>query len=65
MALVTPHLILRMAPGRKQQEEGVGSIRDEFRKRLALAETGDLEQLLTIEDQEKQKQIERRSQGSG
>ena len=55
MALITPHLILRVAPGRKQQEEGVGSIRDEIRKRLALAEKGDLEQLLkgAIEDQEK------------
>ena len=61
------HLILRVAPGRKQQEEGVGSIRDEIRKRLALAEKGDLEQLLkgAIEDQEKQKQIERRSEGPG
>ena len=38
MALITPHLILRVAPGRKQQEEGVGSIRDEFRKQLVLAE---------------------------
>ena len=46
MALITPHLILRVAPGRKQQEEGMGSIRDEIRKRLALAEKGDLAQLL-------------------
>ena len=66
VALITPHLILRVAPGRKQQEEGVGSIRDEIRKRLALAEKGDLEQLLkgAIEDQEKTKadrEEERRS----
>ena len=61
MALITRHLILRVAPGRKQQEEGVGSIRAEIRKRLALAERGDLEQLLkgAIEA----KQIERRSEG--
>ena len=57
----------RVAPGRKQQEEGMGSIRDEIRKRLALAEKGDLEQLLkgAIEDQETQKQLERRSEGPG
>ena len=57
MALITPHLILRVALGRKEQEEGVGSVRDEIRKRLALAEKGDLEQLLkgAIEDQEKTK----------
>ena len=45
----------------------MGSVRDEIRKRLALAEKGDLEQLLkgAIEDQEKQKQLERRSEGPG
>ena len=45
----------------------MGSIRDEIRERLALAEKGDLEQLLkgSIEDQEKQKQRERRSEGPG
>ena len=55
MALITPHLILRVVLSRKQQEEGVG-IRDEIRKRFALAERGDMEQLLkgAIEDQEKQ-----------
>ena len=63
MALITSHLILRVAPGRKQQEEGMGSIRDEIGKRLALAEKGHLEQLLkgAIQDQDKQKQLERRS----
>ena len=60
-----PHLILRVVPGRKQQGEGMGSVRDEIRNRLALAEKGYLEQLLegTIEDQEKQKLLERRSEG--
>ena len=67
MALITPLLILRVAPGHKQQEEERGSIRDEIRKRLALAEKGDLEQLWRglIEDQEKQKQQERRSECPG
>ena len=36
MALLIAHLILRVAPGHKQQEEGLGSMRDEIRKRLAL-----------------------------
>ena len=67
MALLIPLLILRVAPGHTQQEQERGSIRDEIRKRLALAEKGDLEQLLTglIEDQEKQKEQERRSEGPG
>ena len=45
----------------------MGSIRDQIRKRLALAERGDLEQILkrAIEDQEKHKQLERRSEGLG
>ena len=68
MALITP-LLIRVAPGHKQQEEERGSIRDEISKRLALAEHGDLEQLLrgVIEDQEKQKKKkqERRSEGPG
>ena len=56
-----------VASGHRQQQEERGSIRDEIRKRLALAEKGDLEQLLRglIEDQEKQKQQERRSEGLG
>ena len=67
MAVITPLLILRVTPGHRQKEEEGGSIRDEIRKRLALAEKGDLEQLLRglIEDQEKQKQKERRSEGPG
>ena len=67
MALISPLLILRVAPGHKQQEEERGSIRDEIRKRLALAEKGDLEQLLRglMEVQEKQKQQEKRSEGPG
>ena len=38
-----------------------------IRKRLALAEKGDQEQLLkrAVEDQEQQKQLERRSEGPG
>ena len=62
-----PLLILRVTPGHRQKEEEGGSIRDEIRKRLALAEKGDLEQLLRglIEDQEKHKQKERRSEGPG
>ena len=65
MALITPHLILRVVPGCKQREEGMGNVRGEIRKRLALVERGDLEQLLkgAIEDQEKQKQLERRNEG--
>ena len=52
VALLIPHLILRVTLGR---QEGLGSIRDEIRKRLALAEIGKLERLLNdaIEDQEK------------
>ena len=55
MALLIPHLLLRVAPGHKQQEQGLGSIRGEIRKSLALTETQNLEQLLNgaIEDQEK------------
>ena len=65
IAFITLHLILRVAPGCKQREEGMGNVRDEIRKRLALVERGDLEQLLkgAIEDQEKQKQLERRNEG--
>ena len=40
MALITPHLILRVAPGRRQREEGMGNV-SEIRKRLVLAEKGD------------------------
>ena len=40
VALLIPHLILRMKPGYKEQEDGQGSIRDEIRKRLAMAEKG-------------------------
>ena len=67
MALITLLRILRVAPGHKQQQEERGSIRDEIRNRLALAEKGDLEQLLRglIADQEKQKPKERRSEGPG
>ena len=45
----------------------MGNVRDEIRKRLALAERGDLEQLLkgAIEDQERQKQLERKNEGPG
>ena len=45
----------------------MGSIRDEIGKRLGLTEKRDPQQLLkgAIEDQEKQKQIERRSEGPG
>ena len=55
VADVLPHWILRVARGHKQQEEGLGSIRDEIRKRLAQVEEGDLEQLLhgAIDDQER------------
>ena len=44
-----------------------GSIRDEIRERLALAEKGNLEQLLNdaIEDQAKRKQQEKESKGPG
>ena len=38
VAILFLHWILRVAPGRKQQEEGLGSIRDDIRKILALAE---------------------------
>ena len=43
-----------VAPGQKQQEEGLGSLKGDIRKILALAEKGDSEQLLhgTIDDQE-------------
>ena len=65
MALITPLLILRVAPGHKQQQEERGSIRDEIRNRLALAEKGDLEQLLRglIADQEKTERKEKRRPG--
>ena len=55
VALLIPHLILRMKPGHKEQGDGLGSIRDEIRKRFVLAEKGYLEQLLmgVIDDQEK------------
>ena len=56
--------VLRVAPGRKQQEEGLGSIRDEIRKILALAEKGELPNG-AIDDQEKQRQQERRREGPG
>ena len=67
MALISPLLILRVAPGHKQQEEERGSIRDEIRKRLALAEKGDLEQLLRglIEDQEKTQTARKENRVSG
>ena len=66
MALITPHLILRVAPGRKQRGEGMGTVRDEIRKRLALVEKGDLEQLPkgAIEDQEKTKAAGKEERGS-
>ena len=66
MALITPLLILRVAPGRRQQEEGGWAVSEKkIGKRLAQTEKGDLEQLLrgAIEDQEEQKQQERRSKG--
>ena len=67
MALLMPHLILRVKPGHKDARSGLDSIRDEFRKRLALAEKGYLEQLLrepsTI--QEKEKQREKKKEGPG
>ena len=67
MALLIPHLILRVTPGHKEQEDGLGSIRDEIIKRLALAEEGYLEQLLkgAIDDQETEKQRERKDEGPG
>ena len=67
MALFIPHLILRVTPGHKEQEDGLGSIRDEIRKRLALAEKGYLEQLLkgAIDDQEKRKTAREKEPRSG
>ena len=54
-----------MAPGHKQQEEVLDSIREEIMKTQVLAEKGDLEQLLNaaFDDQEKQEQQERGSEG--
>ena len=45
----------------------MGNVRDEIRKPVALAEKGDLEQLLkgAIEDQERHRQLERKNEGSG
>ena len=65
MALLTPHLILRVAPGCKQKEERVGSIKDELGCGFLWRKKGDLEQLLkgAIEDQEKQVQLERGDEG--
>ena len=67
VALLIPFLILLVAPGHKHREEGLDRIREEIRKRLALAEKRNLEPLLNdaIEDQEKQKQQESGSKGPG
>ena len=49
------------------QAPRLGNIRDEIKKRLALAEKGNLEQLMNdaINDQEKQTQQEKESKGPG
>ena len=60
-ALLISYLILSRLT-KKQQEEGLGSLKGDTRKMLALAETGDPEQLLhgDTDDQEKQEKQEAR-----
>ena len=67
MTLLIAHLILRVALGHKEHEDGLRSVRDEIRKRLALEEKGYLEQLLkgAIDDQEKEKQQEKKHENPG